>query len=193
MLQNIVCMQRFLFLFFQILCKMFLNLNKNIICKWKTNKSTSNECSQLLVMLRSTLQCLYNNLNPKFTYKGGSSNEHQSQEGKQTKWNQYWMVLDQIRYVGCTTQLQLINRQQICVHKQSKRATQTHFKPKLKTRVSTKWLNQRQDPKAQTNHRSLRSENNTSNQRNMETLKSLKFIGGVMSQMTCKRWLVSYH
>jgi hypothetical protein len=108
------------------------------------------------VMLKIPLQCLYKNLNPKLTYEIGSSNEHQSQEDKKTKCNQYKTLPDLIRYVGCTSQLQWITRQQTSVNKQSKQATQTHFKPKLKTKGVTKGLNQRQDPKIQTNHRSLR-------------------------------------
>jgi hypothetical protein len=85
---------------------------------------------------------------PKTYYKGGSSNEHKSQEEKPTKCNQYRTLPNLIRSVGCTAQLQWITRQQTKVHKQSKQATQTHFKLKLKTQGVTNGLKQRQDPRA---------------------------------------------
>jgi hypothetical protein len=77
---------------------------------------------------------------PKTHYEGGSSNEHKSQEGKQTKCNQYGTLPDLIRYVGCTSQLQWITRKQTSVHKKSKQATQTHFKPKLLRRKYHQWI-----------------------------------------------------
>jgi len=92
-------------LFFQIWCKWFLNLNKNTICKWKINKSTSKGYRKLVVMLKILLQCLFKNLNPKLTYESRSSNEHRSKENTKTKWNQYRTLLYLIIPIGCTSQL----------------------------------------------------------------------------------------
>jgi hypothetical protein len=109
-------------------------------------------------MLKTTLQCLYKKLNPKLTYKDGSSNEDQLQEGKQTKYNKNGTLPYLIRSIRCTSQLQWITRQQTSVNKESNHATQPHFKPKLNTKGVTKGLNHRQYIKAHTNHKSLISE-----------------------------------